>query len=302
MSEQNKKTWESLRRAASAQGRWPELSAEEKHVIVDRGTEPPFSGRYCTHHGKGVYLCRRCGAPLYLSEDKFDSGCGWPSFDDEIHEAVRRRPDADGRRTEIVCAGCGGHLGHVFSGERQTPKDARHCVNSASLMFVSDSEHPLERAIFAGGCFWGVEHSFRGLPGIAAVRSGYTGGAIQKPTYEQVCSGTTGHAEAVEVLFDPAVISFEKLARYFFRIHDPTQKDRQGPDRGTQYRSAIFYTNPEQKETAERLIRQLRGDGREVVTEGSAASTFWPAEDYHQRYLEKHGAAACHVKPEDSAG
>ncbi len=277
----------------------PPLDEHEKRIIVEKATERPFSGKYWDHTAEGVYLCRQCGAPLYLSESKFDSGCGWPSFDDEIPLAVRRQPDSDGMRTEIVCANCDGHLGHVFTGERLTEKDTRHCVNSASLRFVSRGNWPLERAIFAGGCFWGVEHAFSSVPGVLTVRSGYTGGRVPSPTYEQVCTGRTGHAEAVEVLFDPREVGYERLARLFFEIHDPTQRNRQGPDVGSQYRSAVFYTNDEQKAVAEKLIETLRRRGYDVVTEVEPERTFWAAEDYHQNYLARHpNRPSCHVRVE----
>lgn len=288
---------------ASPLGAMPPLTDDERHIIVGKGTEPPFTGKYWNATAQGAYLCRQCGAPLYLSDSKFESHCGWPSFDDEIPGAVRRQPDADGRRTEILCVKCGGHLGHVFLGEQMTARDTRHCVNSASIVFVPQEKWPLERAIFAGGCFWGVEHLMRQMPGVLTVRSGYTGGTTERPTYKQVCTGKTGHAESVEILFDPANVSYEQLARRFFEIHDPTEKDRQGPDVGTQYRSGVFFTTPRQKEIAEQLIADLRGRGYNVVTEVTFASTFWPAEEYHQEYFTKHPdrAAHCHA-PMDRFG
>ncbi|MBM4019518.1 MAG: bifunctional methionine sulfoxide reductase B/A protein [Planctomycetes bacterium] len=273
------------------------LSDEEKRIILDKGTERPFTGAYWNHFERGVYACRRCGALLYLSSSKFGSHCGWPSFDDEIPGAVRRQKDADGRRTEIVCASCGGHLGHVFAGERLTDKNVRHCVNSVSMQFIPEAEWPLRRAVFAGGCFWGVERHFRQVPGVLGVTAGYAGGHVDNPTYEQVCTGTTGHAEAVEVMYDPGRVAYESLSRLFFEIHDPTQRNRQGPDVGTQYRSAVFYLNAEQKCMAESLIARLKARGYDVVTEVAPLSAFWPAETYHQDYLSRHpDRPTCHVR------
>lgn len=282
-----------------------DLTPEEERVILRRGTEPPFSGRYCDHFEDGSYACRRCGARLYESNSKFRSGCGWPAFDDSIPGSVARRPDPDGSRTEIVCASCGAHLGHVFEGEGFTDKNTRHCVNSVSLVFEPTSATGGEgtvpaapgRAVFAGGCFWGMQQHFRAHPGVIRTTVGYIGGVEPDPTYELVCSGSTDYAEAIEVIFDPAVTSFTGLARLFFEIHDPTQEDGQGPDRGRQYRSAVFYIDESQRLETERLVGILRDRGYAVVTEIVPAGRFWPAEEYHQDYYSKTGGMSfCHVR------
>ena len=271
------------------------LSPEEERIIVHKGTEPPFSGKFNAHFQPGVYTCRRCGQSLYRSEDKFKSNCGWPSFDAELPGGVRRAPDADGRRTEILCAACDGHLGHVFTGEGFTKKNVRHCVNSVSMDFVTGER--LGKAYFAGGCFWGVEHHFAALPGVLAATSGYMGGRVKNPTYEAVCRGNTGHREVVEVLYDTDRVDYETLAKLFFEIHDPTQADGQGPDRGEQYQSAVYYVDPAQREVATRLVETLKGQGLAVVTEIVPAEAFWPAEDYHQNYYARAGKQPyCHTR------
>jgi len=274
------------------------LTPEEERVIIGKGTELPWTGKYLNNKVAGTYTCKQCGAPLYRSEDKFDSHCGWPSFDDEIKGAVIRIPDPDGERTEIECARCGAHLGHVFTGEGFTPKDNRYCVNSISMEFIPDrpvTTPKTDTAIYAGGCFWGVEYYMQKQKGVYSVTSGYTGGHTDHPTYEQVCSNTTGHAEAVEIVFDPAQVTYDQLTRLFFEIHDPTQVDRQGPDMGSQYRSEVFYRTDEQKKVAENLIRILKSKGFKVATKVTKASTFWPAETYHQDYYERKGTLPyCH--------
>jgi len=276
--------------------KYKKLTAEEKRVIVDKGTEPAFSGKYYDFKGKGTYTCKRCGAALYRSEAKFDSRTGWPSFDSEIEGAVERRPDPDGRRTEILCAECGAHLGHVFEGEGFTPKNVRHCVNSISLRFVADEKANKQKAYFAGGCFWGVEYFMENAEGVISTRVGFMGGAAEMPSYREVCTGTTGHVETVEVVYDPTKTSYEKLARLFFEIHDPTQEGRQGPDIGEQYSSVIFYASEEQRKAAEKLIELLKKKGFDVATRLERAGRFWEAEEYHQRYYDKTGKTPyCHA-------
>ncbi|MBN2180299.1 MAG: bifunctional methionine sulfoxide reductase B/A protein [Sedimentisphaerales bacterium] len=272
------------------------LTPEEKRVIVNKGTERPFSGKYNDHFEKGVYTCKRCGAELFESDSKFKSECGWPSFDEQIDGAVKWQLDADGVRTEILCNQCGGHLGHVFLGEGLTAKNTRYCVNSVSMDFKPAQQKKTERAIFASGCFWGTEYHFQKVPGVISTTVGYTGGHVDNPTYKQVCTDKTGHAEAVEVIYDPSKTSYEELAKLFFETHDFTQLNRQGPDIGTQYRSAIFYLNDEQKNVAVKLVEELKKKSYNVKTEITAAGKFWPAEDYHQEYYEKTGKSPyCHI-------
>lgn len=282
---------------------WNDLTPEEERVIVYKGTEAIFRGEYVDTKEKGVYLCRRCNNPLFKSESKFDSGSGWPAFDDFIAGAVKEIPDADGRRVEIVCANCGGHLGHVFRGEGFTSKNTRHCVNSISMTLVSDdelkkkqkSESNLDTAIFASGCFWGTEYFFEKAEGVISTQVGYIGGHKANPTYQEVCAKKTGHAEAVRVVYDPTKTDYETLAKLFFETHDPTQVNRQGPDIGDQYRTEIFYLNQDQKKIAERLIDQLRKDGLNIATKVTEATTFWEGEDYHEHYYEKKGGTPyCH--------
>lgn len=273
------------------------LSTFEKHVIVDKGTERAFSGKYVNTTDKGVYRCKVCDAPLYTSTDKFSSDCGWPSFDDAIPGAIKEVADADGRRTEIICANCGAHMGHVFKGEGYTKKNTRHCVNSVSLNFDKKkaTASTLQKAYFAGGCFWGVEYYLEKIKGVKEVTSGFMGGQLKNPGYYDVIRKKTGHLETVEVLYDPKKVSYETLAKTFFEIHDPTQTDGQGPDIGSQYLSAVFVSTKQERKTIDRLIKILESKGLRVATKVIPVAPFYSAEEYHQNhYMRKGGTPYCH--------
>ncbi|MCC7304429.1 bifunctional methionine sulfoxide reductase B/A protein [bacterium] len=275
------------------------LTPAESRIIIDKGTEPPFTGQYEKFFEEGIFVCRQCGLPLFDAQAKFDANCGWPAFEETFPLAVKETLDTDGSRTEITCARCGGHLGHVFRGEQFTEKDTRHCVNSLSIRFVPKSrqeEYMLKEEnqlhsreiILRGGCFWCIEAAIIRVPGVLNVISGYAGGETGNPSYEEVCSGETGHAEVVKVIFDGGTLPREKVLDMFFKIHDPTTKDRQGNDFGTQYRSIIFYESDTEKDEITGYVKKKQEEYDEpIVTEIKKLEKFYEAEKYHQRYFEK---------------
>jgi len=299
-----------------------QLSSEQFAVTQQCGTEPPFHNAYWDNHKPGLYVDVVSGEPLFSSLDKFDSGTGWPSFTQPVtgDGVLEKKDSALGMvRTEVRSKLADSHLGHVFEDGPGT-NGLRYCINSAALKFIPAEEldqagygqylgsfvkaglvkAPVhETAILAGGCFWGMEEIIRKIPGVIKTTVGYSGGTTSDPTYEDVCTGRTGHAESIEVVFDPSRLSYETLLDYFFRMHDPTTLNRQHNDVGTQYRSAIFFTSDAQKQTAEHVKERWAKSGkfnRPTTTEITRAGKFYDAEEYHQKYLVKHpGGYTCHV-------
>lgn len=293
------------------------LSPIQYEVTQQCGTEPPFNNEYWDNKKQGIYVDVVSGEPLFSSLDKFDSGTGWPSFMRPLDESsIEKHKDTSGGRirTEVKSSKSGSHLGHVFD-DGPKPTGKRYCINSAALRFipVEDLEKEgygrykslfakartgsLKTATFAGGCFWGVEALFKKLSGVVETTVGYTGGVTADPTYDEVKTGATGHAEAIEIVYDPSRVSYEQLLDHFFRLHDPTTLNRQGVDVGTQYRSVIFYHDEEQKKAAVAFKKKFDKEnvfGRPSVTEIVPAGPFYKAEDHHQDYYDRTGGAVCH--------
>lgn len=277
------------RRVEKTKEEWQaQLTPEQYQVTREHGTERAFTGEFCHLYEPALYGCVCCDNWLFDSREKFESGTGWPSFTQPVLEnAIKYIEDNKYgmRRVEVQCNVCDAHLGHVFP-DGPMPSGLRYCINSASLKKVSTTA--LQTATFGGGCFWCTEALFLSLNGVESVVSGYSGGEVDNPTYQQVCSGATGHAEVVQVVFDSSIISYEDLLRIHLHTHNPTTLNRQGADKGTQYRSVIFYHDEEQKAIAEQVIAQEASHFDDpIVTAISSFTQFFKAENYHQDYYSR---------------
>ncbi|MCC6277789.1 MAG: bifunctional methionine sulfoxide reductase B/A protein [Oligoflexia bacterium] len=293
------------------------LTPDQYQCTQESGTERPFKNAYWDNKADGIYIDLVSGEPLFSSIDKYDSGTGWPSFTKPIEKTrISTKPDLElgVQRTEVRSKSADSHLGHVFDDGPTDKGGLRYCINSAALKFIPLSQMKekgygpylfqfaktlrWEIATLAGGCFWGVEELLRLQKGVVETEVGYTGGKSNDPKYTEVKTGKTGHAEAVRILFDPKKTSYEEILKFFFKLHDPTTKDRQGNDVGSQYRSSIFYHSSEQKKVAESVKNRVELSGvwkKPLATEIVPAAEFYRAEEYHQKYLEKDpGGYTCH--------
>lgn len=265
------------------------LSPEQFQIARLKGTERAGTGAFCERHEPGLYGCVCCGTPLFDSRVKFESGTGWPSFGQPVKDnAIKYEKDSSYGmvRVEVMCNTCDAHQGHVFP-DGPEPSGLRYCINSASMQLLEDNKNEAT-AVLGGGCFWCTEAVYQRVEGVSHVESGYTGGQIKNPTYREVCSGRSGHAEVIKLTYNPEVISFADLLRVHFTTHDPTTMNRQGYDQGTQYRSVIYFQSDKEEQVAKEVIAEMADYfDAPIVTELSPLGVYYKAEEAHQNYYNE---------------
>ncbi len=279
---------------------WRNLLDEETYRVTrQQGTEYAFSSDMCHIFEPGYYACRCCNTTLFDASSKFDSKTGWPSFTQPITPSCIAYHNDHGlasSRIEVTCNSCDAHLGHVFP-DGPHPSGLRYCINALALQKttpednsdLSNTKNSTATATFGGGCFWCTEALFQHINGVLNVSSGYSGGLTKNPTYKDVCAGNTGHAEVIQLTYNPEIITYSELLSIHLSSHDPTTLNQQGADKGTQYRSVILPHNIKQEEDAKKVILTMQeAFDNPIVTSIETFESFYIAEEHHQNYYRSH--------------
>ena len=264
---------------------WREILTPEQFAVLRmKHTERPNSSDLCVLFEPGAYACVGCNTLLFDSYAKYQSNTGWPSFTQPVKDnviAYHKDKTHGMSRIEAVCNVCDSHLGHVFP-DGPEPSGLRYCINALSLTKVANHQ---KKITFGGGCFWCTEAIFNEIKGVVKVESGYSGGDTLNPNYKSVCTGTTGHAEVIEITYDSKQIELDDLVKIHLTTHNPTTLNQQGADKGTQYRSVIFYRTEDERLQIDKIIKEMQNHlDKPIVTEVKMFEKFYPAEEHHQTY------------------